>query len=217
MISEINFDDFEPEVISFANEVPNSTYVRPRNLTSGNSAHFLLWFPSNFLIFYHFLRVIHTKNYFKLTHTYSGLFVSFDLATIEINLLLQSRSLWWIEFAHCLLTILIIHLRVLVSVLRKYNILKKWQILSRILKHIKCTESTKKGHGEQNCLKVRLVIWIFSPAKLLPSSKILGVWINQPLLSYTPYTISKFSLTLTLGTDEVLIKYSNCRTDIWIL
>ena len=157
------------------------------------------------------------KNYFKLTHTYSGLFVSFDLATIEINLLLQSRSLWWIEFAHCLLTILIIHLRVLVSVLRKYNILKKWQILSRILKHIKCTESTKKGHGEQNCLKVRLVIWIFSPAKLLPSSKILGVWINQPLLSYTPYTISKFSLTLTLGTDEVLIKYSNCRTDIWIL
>ena len=42
MISEINFDEFEPEVISFANEVPNSTYVRPRNLTSGNSAHFLL-------------------------------------------------------------------------------------------------------------------------------------------------------------------------------
>ena len=41
MISEINFDDFEPEVISFASEVPNSTYVRPRNLTSGNSAHFL--------------------------------------------------------------------------------------------------------------------------------------------------------------------------------
>ena len=48
MISEINFDEFEPEVISFANEVPNSTYVRPRNLTSGNSAHFLLWFPSIF-------------------------------------------------------------------------------------------------------------------------------------------------------------------------
>lgn len=29
-----------------------------------------------------------------------------------------------------------------------------------------------------------------------------------------PIQISKFPLTLTLGTDEALIKYSNCRTDI---
>ena len=47
MISEINFDDFEPEAISFANEVPNSTYIRPRNLTSGNLTQ--IFFPPSFL------------------------------------------------------------------------------------------------------------------------------------------------------------------------
>ena len=53
MISEINFDEFEPEVISFANEVPNSTYIRPRNLTSGIFT--LLFFTKFSLIFGHFL------------------------------------------------------------------------------------------------------------------------------------------------------------------
>ena len=74
-----------------------------------------------------------------------------------------------------------------------------------ILKHTKCTESTKKEQEEQNFLKVRL-IKNFGP----------GTYPELTLILYLYKFRYLFSLTLTLGIDEILIKYSNCRTDISI-